>query len=294
MRKIDHLYIIGNGFDRYHGLMTGYNHFREYVRQNDIKLFELIEKYYNYKQKDFWYNFEENLAMLDDDNIREYCINYLEDYGCDNWRDAYHHDYQYEISRIIESLTDRLYSVFEEWLSSIDISNVSKRGIILDKDAFFLSFNYTQTLEKVYNIPKNHILHIHGKYDNNQKEKLIYGHGGYDYTLDKNIEDPRVYEGEKIIMDYFYTTTKPVKQIIHRNRKFFYKMISDIKKITIIGHSMNVIDYPYFKRICNNISSKVDWTYYYYSIEDIWRCLVSLNSRLRIDSDTIHFLPYSL
>lgn len=292
MRTIEHLYIIGNGFDRYQGLLTGFEHFREYVRHNDAKLYELIEKYYRYKQKDFWYHFEESLAKLDDDKIREYCTNYLEDYGCNNWRDAYHHDYQYEISRIIDALTDSLYSIFEKWLSNIDISNVQKRGIILDKDAFYLSFNYTQTLEKVYNIPKNHILHIHGKYDNNQKEHLIYGHRGYNYVLDKHIEDPRVYEGEKIIMDYFHTTTKPVNQIIHRYRKFFYKMISEVRYVTIIGHSMNKIDFPYFKRISNSVKGKVDWTYYYHSEEDIWRCLDSLNIRLRKCSDTIHFLTY--
>ena len=94
MRTFNHLYIIGNGFDLYHGLMTGYNHFRRYVQKNDVELYELIEKYYEYKEDDFWYNFEENLATLDDFALREYARNFLEDYGFDKWRDAYHHDYQ--------------------------------------------------------------------------------------------------------------------------------------------------------------------------------------------------------
>ena len=40
--------------------------------------------------------------------------------------------------------------------------------LILPED-YFITFNYTLTLEELYNIPSNHILHIHGKIDDNNE-----------------------------------------------------------------------------------------------------------------------------
>lgn len=288
----NHLYIIGNGFDLYHGLMTSYNHFREYVKRNDSELYELIEKYYENKDGDFWYNFEENLARLDDFALREYANNFLEDYSCDSWKDAYHHDYQFEIKNIIDRITEQLYQAFVQWLGCIYVDNACRKAIVLDKDALYLSFNYTLTLEKIYNIPKVNVLHIHGIIDNEQEDNLIYGHGGFSYELDKTIEDPRVYEGEEIIKDYFDKTMKPVKSIIHRYRKFFNREIVNVNRITIIGHSMNDIDYPYFKRIVNSANKNTQFTYYYYSADDIIRCLNTLHYKLKIPSNQLLFFSY--
>ena len=68
MKTINHLYIIGNGFDLYHGLPTSYGHFSDYVKEHDNELAELVEKYYFHKiNSDFWSDFEENLSGLDDD-----------------------------------------------------------------------------------------------------------------------------------------------------------------------------------------------------------------------------------
>lgn len=293
MKKVNYLYIIGNGFDLYHGLPTSYTHFREYVKEHDNGLVEFIEKYYLHKKNsDFWSDFEENLGNLDDDLLREYGLNYLEDYGCDNWRDAFHHDYQYELSNVIDRIINGLRKHFLIWLSQISFEHVTQQGILLDHDAFYLTFNYTHTLEKIYNIPKHNIIHIHGTFTGKENDEIIFGHGGHPYLIGKDIEDPRIEEGERIIKDYFEKTTKPVKQIIHRNKKFFYKMITEVTKLTIIGHSMNNIDYPYFHRIGNSIKDRAEWTYYYHTTKDIENCLRSLESRLKYNRDSIHFLPY--
>ena len=293
MKKVNHLYIIGNGFDLYHGLSTSYRHFREYVKEHDKELFGLIEKYYLHKiNSDFWNDFEENFGNFDDDLLREYGNNFLEDYGCENWSDAFHHDYQYELSRIVDGITLGLRKSFYNWLSQISLNGLEKKVIPLEKDAYYLTFNYTSTLESIYKLPKQNILHIHGTYIGNDNDEIIYGHGGHLYTIDKNIDDPRIEEGEGIIKDYFEKTAKPIKHIIHRYRKFFYKMIVGVTNVTIVGQSMNKIDYPYFNRICNSINGKVEWTYYYHSLDDIKRCIWSLRSRLNRKGDKIHFLPY--
>lgn len=293
MGKVNHLYIIGNGFDLYHGLPTSYRHFREYVKEHDKELFGLIEKYYLHKiNSDFWNDFEENLGNFDNDLLREYGNIFLEDYGCENWSDAFHHDYQYELNRVVDRITLGLRKSFRSWLSQISLNGLEQKVIPIERDAYYLTFNYTRTLEKIYDIPTQNILHIHGIFKDHDNDDIIYGHGGRPYIIENGIDDPRVAEGEKIIKDYFEKTTKPVMQIIHRYQKFFYKMITDVTNVTIIGHSMNDIDYPYFKRICNSIRGRTDWTFYYHSPKDIASCLRCLESRIKYRGDRFHFLPY--
>ena len=292
MRKIKHLYIIGNGFDLYHGLPTSYGHFRDYVIEHDNELTELIDKYYLPKKLDFWNDFEENLGNFDDDLLREYCQNYLENYGCDNWRDAFHHDYQYELDRIIDRITMGVRECFCNWLLQISFDGLEKKSIPIERNAYYLTFNYTCTLEKIYDIPTQNILHIHGTFKCHDNDRIVYGHGGHPYKVEKNIDDPRIAEGEEIIKDYFEKTKKPVKQIIHKYYKFFYKMITDVTNVTIVGQSMNEIDYPYFKRIGNSIKGRIDWTFYYHSTEDIYRCFRCLENRIKYKGDRLHFLPY--
>lgn len=288
------LYIIGNGFDQYHSLKTSYDDFRKFVKQTDPYLYELVEKYFMYKKQDFWHDFEENLGLLDDDMLRDYAHNYLEQYGCENWRDSFNHDYQYEISRILETLTKGLHKSFESWLSTISLNKTKKRLIELSKDANYLSFNYTDTLEKVYAISRANILHIHGSYSKNGISGITYGHGGHIYKIDKSIEDPRVAEGEEIIKNYFRTSKKPVVKIIKKYKDFFCNTIHGTRKVIVIGHSMNSIDYPYFKEICKSLGNDVNWTYYYHSTYDIVNCLTALHSRLKISLKKIQFLTYPI
>ena len=293
MRIIYHLYVIGNGFDLYHDLPTSYGHFRDFVKEHDNELAELVEKYYSHKKdSDFWSDFEENLGGFDDDLLREYGLNYLEDYGCENWRDAFHHDYQYELDRMIDRITQGFRKSFCNRLSKISFDGLEKKTIPIERNAYYLTFNYTCTLEKIYDIPTQNILHIHGTFKGHDNDRIVYGHGGHPYIVEKDIDDPRIAEGEVIIKDYFEKTKKPVKQIIHKYNKFFYKMITDVTNVTIIGHSMNEIDYPYFKRIGNSIKGRIDWTFYYHSTEDIYRCFRCLENRIKYKGDRLHCLPY--
>ena len=154
------MYIIGNGFDLYHGLPTSYGHFRDYVKEHDNELAELVEKFYFYKKdSDFWSDFEENLGNFDDDMLREYGLNYLEEYGSEKWRDAFHHDYQYELDRKIDRITQGIKESFCNWLSQLSFDGLVKKAIPIERDAYYLTFNYTRTLEKIYDIMEiNHLL----------------------------------------------------------------------------------------------------------------------------------------
>ena len=60
-------------------------------------------------------------------------------------------------------LSDIINEAFTKWLRSISLAKTPK-FFILDKDAYYLTFNYTDTLETIYGIQDRHVLHIHGKF----------------------------------------------------------------------------------------------------------------------------------
>lgn len=104
------LYIIGNGFDIYHGINSRYSDFKNYVHVTDYELFQTLEKYFN--TDELWSDFEETLAYIDADEIIDDASNYLVSYGADDWSDAYHHNYQYEVDRALSFVTVKLKNHF--------------------------------------------------------------------------------------------------------------------------------------------------------------------------------------
>ncbi len=76
--------------------------------------------------------------------------------------------------------------------------------------------------------------------------------------------DVRVAEGNQIVDSYFSATFKPTTQIIARNQPFFANLKS-IRRIFVMGHSLEEVDAPYFAEIIRNIdSSSVRWTISYH------------------------------
>ena len=64
---------------------------------------------------------------------------------------------------------------------------------------------------------------------------------------------------------------KPVFEIIERNENFF-KGLSGITDIHVIGHSCDKIDIPYYKKIRETVSENVKWHFNPYEdnkIQDI-------------------------
>ena len=51
---------------------------------------------------------------------------------------------------------------FYKWISQIEFFNINS-DLSINADDYFISFNYTDTLEQFYNVPQDHILHIHGE-----------------------------------------------------------------------------------------------------------------------------------
>lgn len=259
------LYIIGNGFDLHHDVQSRYSDFRDFVNENDSDLFEALEEYFN--TDELWSDFEETLAYLDTDKIVDDASNFLVSYGADDWSDADHHDYQYEVQKAIDVVTVTLKNHFTQWILQLEIPHATK--LPLPKDSKYLTFNYTNTLESNYQIPFENITYIHNKAVD-ENSLLILGHSRQptpDTLFDKvnddeDIDDVRVVEGNQILDRYFKETYKNTETIISEKQEFFTHLNS-IVEVFVLGHSLSIVDLQYFKVIADNTSGDVVWTVTY-------------------------------
>lgn len=266
----DSLYIIGNGFDIHHGVSSKYSDFKEYLSNNDSALHDLIEEFIPVQEN--WSDLESSLADIDVNNVVDNASQFLVSYGAENWRDAYHHDYQYEINRIIEGLSSSLKVRFGEWARQLEIPELKGHSVCpltLPITARYLTFNYTSSLTDIYAIPNNRIFYIHGEARKNHE--LILGHAWDPIKIPSlnNVSDPetmdtRVMEGNEIINDYFGKTFKNSRKIIAENSGFFQSLIG-VSKIAVLGHSLSQVDEAYFEEIVENIDiNKVRWVVTYH------------------------------
>lgn len=278
------LYIIGNGFDIYHGISSRYSDFKNYLYLTDRPLHDLIEEFI--PADEYWSDLEAALADIDIDHVVENASQLLVSYGADDWSDSYHHAYQYETRRIIEGLSITLKSRFGKWIRQLEIPNLDDLPVPqlrLQSVAQYLTFNYTSTLTDLYQIPSSRILHIHG--EAKKEQELILGHAWNPIEIplsnevsDSESMDTRVMEGNEIINGYFGATFKDSKKIISENRMFF-GWLTEVSKIVVLGHSLSQVDEIYFKEIAANIDiNKVSWAVTYYGDDERERHQSTLRS----------------
>lgn len=277
------LYIIGNGFDLYHGIQSSYYNFKTYLKQVDNSLFDLVEIYLSPDEK--WSDLEVSLASLDSDYLTDNASNFLVSYGADDWSDAYHHDYQYEIEQVVESLSSKLKEHFTKWIKQLSIPNkdeVTEKLLDIKPNAKYLSFNYTNTLKKIYDIKESNILFIHGNAKEEQSD-LILGHAWNPANIPPLSEDDyermdvRVIEGSEIINRYFHKTFKQTSKIIEDNANYFNNL-KTVSHIYVLGHSLSDVDIEYFEAIiAQTDSNKVNWTVSYYNVEEMKKHQQTMN-----------------
>lgn len=252
------LYIIGNGFDLHHRIPSSYADFGCYISGVDLSMHRLFENYFPFDRN--WADFENTLAHLNVDLILDEVSTYLVPYSADDWSDAFHHDYQYEIDRIVSSLSEGLKKRFTEWICRLAIPAPSSCQVpLLDLPLHsrYLTFNYTNTLQKLYGVSPGHVTYIHNQavgLDSN----LVLGHGVSPKTIaslnagaDLEDQDTRVTQANECIDDYFSKTYKPADRVISAHQAFF-NSLSDVKRICVLGHSLSEVDWPYFSLIAED------------------------------------------
>ncbi|MBS5528010.1 MAG: bacteriophage abortive infection AbiH family protein [Prevotella sp.] len=263
------LYIIGNGFDRHHGMDTRYEDFYNWLCCNGQTPFLLIlNDIYGESYNGLWYQFEECLG--------KYTLNEILAFGWENYYVVEYHDEDggkcdkcvLQTKNVLEtSISDKINELFTQWIQSIN-TDVKKSSILnMEKDALFLTFNYTDTLECVYEIPSKQILHIHGYAKGH--EKIIVGHNNYiepSSVISNNLylrEEQCQFENIQMMNSLY----KDTAQIIKQYEKFFSNL-SGISEVVVIGCGFGEVDDPYFVKIKQNIQTGATWRISYYNDSD--------------------------
>lgn len=210
MNTFRHLYIIGNGFDMYHGADSSYTHFREYLLHHNVDVVKSLEfffgpkslrntvdSYYKFRwyTEDFkhlrikapetewanmflWQDFEKYLSSLN----REKLFDILDRSLPRSKRQELQFqtkNYQKSINSILSKIDLCTYEMryqFHKWIKTVHYAKGYKARLLdIDTNACFLNFNYTTFLEDVYGIPTTSIKYIHGcKRD--KYGSLVLGH----------------------------------------------------------------------------------------------------------------------
>lgn len=309
------LYIVGNGFDLAHGLPTHWRDFRMYLEATqpyflkgfealyDIQALDDTEPWYTKKAQAqwdksvrshrLWSEFEQGIGDPNTTEILNFSDCILEDLSLDGgnigiretmdvyWRQKF-------------GFIDDMQTYVKEWIEQIDTSRIScrKKALIGSKD-HFLSFNYTDTLERVYHI--DNVLHIHGGVHNGSDIPPIIGHnnidGIWEYHQWSKEADERYEEGEASIQEaiaqYLKAIYKDTDHIIFSHSDFFDKL-QDVNHVIIIGWSAGNVDIPYLKNIKESVSKNTKWTVYWYN-DMAYHNLFSAFSAVGINNNDIKY-----
>lgn len=259
------LIIIGNGFDLHHRMKTKYIDYRDYLLSiGEDNIVTCFEKSDEITPEYLWNRLEEVVGMLPYEDA--YC--YLLSYGSDEWRDSAHHDFQYEIEKMTKYWPE-LKKHLLGWIQNVQYTNIDIHlKKLITQATHFLSFNYTNTLEILYDIPKSKITYIHG--DASKSDELVLGHRSDDWYPEWDRtnpdEDIRLLEASKIMDRHFDNTKKHIENVIE-NHKTFFETCHKYDEIYVLGLSYNDTDKMYLQEIVKN-NDNAEWYFNWYSIED--------------------------
>lgn len=280
------IYLVGNGLDLHHNLKTKYSDFKDYIFQKNKELVHNIdsifnEKGYSNQEIELWSILEEmlvTLSYIDDDEIFQEAFDNSEN---DMDRASYWHDPKFNADTMAEDLLIPLEmkKYFDEWIESINTDSIKKDcKLRLSKKSSYICFNYTDTLQKKYNIPESQVLQIHGR----KGQEYILGHNGeeelpfkgdlwYPYenedgeiTSDEDIRTVEVKESinetySSLFRKYYKNSVKLMEQY-----KEWFDKFKSANKVIIMGLSLGQEDMIYLKRIVELVPSTCKFVIYYY------------------------------
>lgn len=260
------LYIIGNGFDLAYGIASRYLDFKNYAwRYGDQYQMGLLETCYpkmkslcpQKKELELWCDLEKALGHLDFQAAFDAATEDVE------LEDGHEGRYQAQMEDAPEyslgMMFEAFHGVFDKWVNHIDTDVEPLRSIEkFDADGRFLSFNYTDTLEKVYGIPREHINYIHGR--RNSNDEIIVGHSTVANADDHLPDEPMIYEyqGYDNIAQKVNEQRKSVDEIIWKNREY-WKTLANVNRVVVYGHSLSEVDMAYFHEIANSVKDNCEW-----------------------------------
>ena len=273
------LIIVGNGFDQHHQLKTSYKDYCAFLKNRDSSaLKDIVNSRYfigNAKEDVFWTDVEKNLrfdykAMMDD------CKHDYHPYPLDDseeFPDSTQLSSMKDAAEATEKTFEKIYafttSLLFEWISGVNLDDVEWSDRCRFKpDDLFVTFNYTLTLETVYAIKPQQVIHIHGSVDN----KMLLQFGNTDEeAIDVELEYKKDY-GDDIL---FEQSIQPALEIFVSIAEHLLKDLTDnisklerrlpydnIDEIVVMGHSYRGSDFRYYKQIFIPKFKKAKWVIY--------------------------------
>lgn len=311
------IYIIGNGFDLHHGLDTSYLSFAKKFANEESRIFDLFVENFGLENVDenttwedapLWGRFEAVLGEIHADALLDKYEEFRANPAADNFSDGDWDNIEVYINQEVDEMLVGMNEVFSDFINKVKHPSSLSNKLKLDSNAKYLNFNYTHTLELLYNIPRNQIKYIHNRAGNHQK--LILGHGVtkpnpfQDEIPPKNLTDEELIEwndnmaesfdlsiqrGKWAVEQYYFDSLKDTGQIIKDNVMYF-SSLNSINEIVVIGHSMSQVDHPYFSEIINNIDiNTTKWIITYYN-QNARSELAAQIQELKIPNSNVSFI----
>ena len=185
------------------------------------------------------------------------------------------------------AISDIVRNSFSAWVNDIEVN--STRIFDFDCCAKFITFNYTETLERLYSIPGDRILHIHGKAHSDSK--IIVGHRtAVDPLSGSNVNND--FRGNNSIIQNlgdFAELYKPSEDIIEQNSVFF-NSLKGIDSVIVIGHSCSDVDKLYFKAIAANVGPDARWLFCYFDERNDLVNMEQLIDSIMLDRNRVSFM----
>lgn len=268
------LFVIGNGFDLAHNLPTKFDpDFKRIAIKHDKNHFWDL---YQSRKGDIWSDFENLLGCPDFNFLEEIFNGYAPDYLSDRESDRDAIIYQVEFNGNIQDALYEFANNAEKSLESLKRKTFFEQ--LLQPDGYYITFNYTHTLEDVYDILNEQILHIHGEVGENNLE-LGYPEGSFTpekYSYDVRQKGKGPYTEFEIedyiegIEDYYIRTA--YEQLFNKCKSFYKEIRIDLLKafldinqceveeIIVYGHSC-AIDFEYFSYLSTRYLN-AHWIFY--------------------------------
>lgn len=245
----NNLYVIGNGFDLYHDLDTSPRNLRE-------RTADFFERHGEFDSLDWdggWADFEASLGTMDLAGIVEEQVeapDYLSDHESDRG------DLVYTLEGLLSdcrtALDEGLRGMAEEAneMAASMCWNRGPRSPLRAGDAV-LNFNYTSTLEILYEVPDScEVFNIHGRADDGD---LVYGYGEPSEANVRLIDsyrgddcDPIIFEQVQAINDFYKGLKKPDKTA---DLVEFLNEHGPFSSVVVLGYGMGAADARYLEAI---------------------------------------------
>ena len=292
-KEAETLYILGNGFDLYHGLESRYSDFYKWLKKKGRKdqryndFIKKMEKFFPlYTNQDMlWCNFEKALG-----EYKEWLIynEYNSEYSAKN---SYEREQKMigDVRKTCEAIRPHL----TKWAKNISIRRARKK-LNLSKSSWFINFNYTRLLEDKYLIPDSQICHFHGSIDDTIP--VITGHNYWNnvaYDVFDEPTNPTHIAMRSVIGDFNKLAKQPDEQI-KRHSDFFMRVSErSLSHIVVIGHSLEEVDKDNFEKIRGNISAlNAEWHFNIYQPIDRFKVYNFIdNAKLDIKRGVDIYLP---